>query len=64
MEMENTRGYEDIAKAASVFLDFNYKAEDFDEWRIRIFRSNTLAWTLIYLDGLKANLSLIKVAVD
>lgn len=64
VEMENTLGYENFAKAAPVVFDFNYKSENLQEWFIRIFKNNTLAWSLIYLDGLKADLSMMKVAVN
>jgi len=61
-ELNNTRGYEEFAKAAPVIFDYNSKTENVLDWGQRIFAYNNMSWTLIYLDGLKANLYLIKGA--
>lgn len=61
-EFNNTRGYEEFAKVAPIVFDYNSKAENVLDWGQRIFAYNNISWTLIYLDGLKANLCLIKAA--
>jgi len=61
-ELNNTRGYEEFAKVAPIVFDYNSKTENVLDWGQRIFAYNNLSWTLIYLDGLKANLYLIKEA--
>ncbi len=63
-EMNNTRGYEEFAKVAPVVFDYNSKTESVLDWGQRIFAYNNLSWALIYLDGLKANLSLIKASFN
>jgi len=54
--MASTSGYESMAKNAPVI--FNYKPDD-PEWSREIF-NDFLAWVLIYLDSLEANLLTIK----
>lgn len=63
-EMENTKGYEQLAKSAPVIFHVKNLGEVNSDFTYRNFIDINLAWSLIYLDGLKANLSLIKVAVD
>ena len=58
-EMKVTPGYEAIAKNAPSILDFRETDGNGRDWAQRIFNDNTLSWTLIYLDGLRANLLLI-----
>jgi hypothetical protein len=62
-EMEITPGYETMAKNAPLIFDFTEPAGSEQEWVDRIFNDNNLAWTLIYLDGLKVNLQIIKEAI-
>ncbi len=59
-EMQNTKGYEELAKAAPVIFDLTDPADSETSWGERTFRDNTISWALIYLDGLKANLILLK----
>jgi hypothetical protein len=61
-EMELTPGYASIAKNASILLDLPEQAGTEQEWANRIFNDTNLAWTLIYLDGLRANLLNIKTS--
>jgi hypothetical protein len=58
--IENTKGYEQLAKAAPAIFDLTDQADSETSWGERIFRDNTLSWALIYLDGLEANLILLK----
>jgi GldL N-terminal domain len=61
-EMKTTPGYVDLARYAPVIFGFEDPALSERDWAQRIFNDNTLSWTLIYLDGLRANLLLIKTA--
>jgi hypothetical protein len=63
-EFGSTRGYEEFAKVAPIVFDYNSKAENVSDWGQRIFAYNNMSWTLIYLDGLKANLSLMKASAN
>jgi len=56
--MAATPGYEILAKNASVI--FNFRGDD-PEWSKQVF-NDFLAWVLIYLDGLEANLLTIKTS--
>lgn len=58
--MENTKGYERLAKSAPVIFHFNNLGEVNSDFTYRNFIDINLAWSLIYLDGLKADLLLIK----
>ena len=62
-EMENTRGYEDLAKVAPEILDISNPLNSETSWADRIFLYNNLSWALIYLDALEANLYLMKSPV-
>jgi hypothetical protein len=57
--MQNTRGYEAMAKAAPGLFYFSEQDPE-SAWGELIFQQNTLSWSLITLDGLKANLEMIK----
>jgi hypothetical protein len=57
--MAVTPGLETLARNAPAI--FNYKADD-PEWSKQIF-NDFLAWVLIYLDGLEANLLTIKASI-
>jgi hypothetical protein len=58
--MENTKGYEGLAKSAPEIFHFNNLGEVNSDFAYRNFIDINLAWSLIYLDGLEANLLLIK----
>jgi len=60
--MENTKGYEEIVKSAPVIFNFNSLGGKDSDYAYKNFINTNLAWSLIYLDGLKANLYLIKAA--
>jgi hypothetical protein len=59
-EMVTTSGYEEMAKAAPAILLFNDSGNPGTTLRERLFRDNTLSWTLIDLDALSANLKILK----
>lgn len=61
-EIENTPGCEELAKAVPVILDLRQQNED-EPLLIWHNITNTLSWTLIYLDGLETNLKMIKATV-
>jgi len=62
-EIENTSGYEELAKSAPVIFDLEEPSGKEEEWGNWKFRDNSLSWVLIYLDGLETNLKLIKATV-
>jgi hypothetical protein len=60
--MAVTPGYEAMAKnAPAVFNYYNASTSDESEWSKEVF-NDFLAWVLIYLDGLEANLLTIKAS--
>jgi len=61
-EMENTPGFENMAKNMPEIFDFREPAGREQEWSRRIFNDTQIAWTLIYLDGLRANLLIIRTS--
>jgi len=61
-EIENTPGCDDLAKAIPLILDLNPQDEG-EPLLIWSNITNTLSWTLIYLDGLETNLKMIKATV-
>jgi hypothetical protein len=58
--MEKTKGYEELAKSAPIIFNFSNLGETDSDFSYRNFINTNLSWSLIYLDGLKANLLLIK----
>jgi len=60
--MENTKGYEALAKSAPVIFHVNNLGEVNSDFTYKNFIDINLAWSLIYLEGLKTNLSLIKAS--
>ncbi len=64
MEFEKMPGYRELAKAAPAI--FNYKESDSKESlsAYTVFTDNNLSWALIYLDGLRVNLKMIKASID
>jgi len=61
-EIENTPGCEVLTKAVPVILDLRQQNKD-EPLLIWHNITNTLSWTLIYLDGLETNLKMIKAVV-
>jgi hypothetical protein len=59
-EMKRNPGYENFAKSADVLFEYR---EDYMSEHPRKFENETLSWILIYLDGVKTNLNLIKASV-
>ena len=62
-EMENTPGYEIFAKNSTVIADYRTRMETETEWVNRMILDTNLAWSLIFLDGLKTDLLLIKASL-
>jgi hypothetical protein len=63
-EMESTTGYEDLAKAFPVIVEFSELQGASDEWTRQMFHANTRAWSMIYLDGLETNLKLLRLTAQ
>jgi hypothetical protein len=61
-EIKTTPGYEELAQYAPVIFGFEDPELTERDWARGIFNDNTLSWTLIWLDGIRANLLLIKVS--
>jgi hypothetical protein len=59
--MATTPGYEILAKNAGSILDFKISTSENADWYPQVF-NDFLAWVLIYLDGLEANLNIIKTS--
>ncbi|MBE0675189.1 MAG: hypothetical protein IH591_11045 [Bacteroidales bacterium] len=59
----STPGYEELAAAAPVIFEFAELPGASDEWTRQMFQANTRAWSLIYLDGLEANLKLLRANI-
>jgi hypothetical protein len=62
--LEKTRGCEDLAKTTFSLVGFTDTDSDENSWAARTFLHNNLSWALIYLDGLEANLLMIKAAAN
>jgi hypothetical protein len=62
-EINNTSGYEALAKAAPAIFDFTKPSDGQYEWTAKVFQYNTQSWSLIYLDGLETNLKMIKATL-
>jgi hypothetical protein len=61
-EIENTPGCNELTKAIPLILDLNPQNED-EPLLIWHNITNTLSWTLIYLEGLETNLKMIKTTL-
>lgn len=61
--MEITPGYAELAKEAPLIFDIVSPTGNEADWYSWKFNDNNLAWVLIYLDGLEANLKIIKATV-
>ncbi len=59
-EINKTGGCEELAKEAPVIFDLNAPSGVELDWSNWKFNENNLAWVLIYLDGLQANLNILK----
>jgi len=59
----STPGYEELAAVAPVIFEFAELPGASDEWTRQMFQVNTRAWSLIYLDGLEANLKLLRANI-
>ena len=62
--MKQTKGFVDVAKALPAILDLDEEKGKDDA--LNFYSRNIfvpLSWALIYLDGLEANLSMIKASV-
>jgi hypothetical protein len=59
--MAKTPGYETLVKNGPEILDFKFSPSENENWYEQVF-NDFLAWVLIYLDGLEANLDMIKVS--
>jgi len=62
-EIENTAGYEELAKAAPAIFDFTEPSDGQHQWTAKVFQYNTQSWSVIYLDGLETNLKMIKATL-
>jgi hypothetical protein len=62
--LEKTRGCEELAKATFSFVGFSDTYSDENYWSGGTFKDSNLAWVLIYLDGLKSNLLMIKASAS
>ena len=62
-EINNTPECEELIKAIPVILDLRQQYED-EPLLIWHNITNTLSWTLIYLDGLETNLKMLKATVN
>jgi len=61
-DMEKEPGYKDFAAIAPTLFDVADPEGSESGWTFRNFVGPTLSWSLIYLDGLKADLLMIKTA--
>jgi hypothetical protein len=61
-EIENTKESEELTKAIPLILDLRKQYED-EPLLIWHNITNTLSWSLIYLDGLETNLKMIKTTL-
>ena len=63
-EIENTPGYEELAKTIPAILDL--EQQDGKEPALKLYNiaDNSLVWVLAYLDGIETNLKMIKATVN
>jgi hypothetical protein len=61
-ELKNAKGNEVLAKAAPEIFGIVEPTGSESFWGESTFRDSNLSWVLIYLDGLEANLRMIKVS--
>jgi hypothetical protein len=60
--MEQSKGYQAAAKALPSILGFAAGNGTYPDWTIRNVAGTNLSWVLIYLDGLEANLKMVKAS--
>jgi hypothetical protein len=61
--MENTHGYEGLAKAAPLIFNFTNPVLNDPGWIYATFKNDNLSWVIIYLDALKVNLYSVRASV-
>ncbi len=61
--IDKTPGYEKLAQNIASIIDFSVKPGEEQIWAKSVFSDNNLSWALIYLDGLRTNLLMIKAAL-
>jgi hypothetical protein len=61
--MENTHGYEGLAKAAPLIFNFTKPMLNNPGWTDVTFKNDNLSWVIIYLDALKVNLYSVRASV-
>jgi hypothetical protein len=61
--LENTKGCETLSREAPLILGYTYPEDNESTWVGPVFIYTTLPWSMIYLDALETNLSLIKAAL-
>jgi hypothetical protein len=59
-EIENTPGYEELAKTIPAILDLEQQEGKEPALKFYYITDNNLVWVLTYLDGLETNLKMIK----
>ena len=64
IELGNTAGYEELAKAVPAIFDFAEPREDPVGWTAEKFGTSPRVWSLIYLDGLETDLKLLKAGLN
>jgi hypothetical protein len=63
-QLNDTPGYQDLAKSAPLIFDYWQPGIDENPWAYSILVDNPLSWVLIYLDGLETNLLMIKTTLS
>ena len=63
-EIDSTPGYEELSKAAPEIFDFTEPSDGQYLWTAKVFQYNTQSWSVIYLDGLEANLKMIRATLE
>jgi len=63
LEFGKTPGYENLAKAAPLIFDYSDDSYGGEPGTQNDFTLNPVSWALIYLDGLEANLLMIKTSL-
>jgi len=63
MEFGKTPGYENLAKAAPIIFDYSEDGYGGEPGSQTDFILNPVSWALIYLDGLEANLLMIRTSL-
>jgi hypothetical protein len=61
--LEKTRGCEALAQATGSFVGFSNTGSADNSWSAGTIGHSNLAWVLIYLDGLKANLLMVRASI-